>query len=35
MKALVIGGTGPTGPYVVEGLLQRDYEVTIMHGGFH
>lgn len=23
MKALVIGGTGPTGPYVVEGLLQR------------
>ncbi len=35
MKALVIGGTGPTGPYVVDGLLQRGYEVTIMHGGFH
>jgi len=35
MKALVIGGTGPTGPYVVNGLLERGYKVTIMHGGFH
>lgn len=33
--ALVIGGTGPTGPYVVNGLLQRSYEVTILHGGQH
>lgn len=35
MKALVIGGTGPTGPYVVNGLLKRGYQVTILHGGFH
>jgi nucleoside-diphosphate-sugar epimerase len=35
VKALVIGGTGPTGPYVVNGLLERGYKVTIMHGGFH
>lgn len=33
--ALVLGGTGPTGPFIVEGLLDRGYEVTIMHGGFH
>jgi nucleoside-diphosphate-sugar epimerase len=35
MKALVIGGTGPTGPYIVEGLLRREYEVTIYHRGTH
>ena len=35
MKALVIGGTGPTGPYIVEGLLRRGYEVTIYHRGTH
>jgi nucleoside-diphosphate-sugar epimerase len=35
MKALVIGGTGPTGPFVVNGLLARGYEVTILHGGQH
>jgi nucleoside-diphosphate-sugar epimerase len=34
-KALVIGGTGPTGPFVVEGLAQRGYQVTILHGGQH
>jgi nucleoside-diphosphate-sugar epimerase len=33
--ALVIGGTGPTGPVVVDGLLERGYEVTIFHGGHH
>ena len=33
--ALVIGGTGPTGPFVVEGLAHRGYEVTILHGGQH
>lgn len=33
--ALVIGGTGPTGPFVVNGLLERGYDVTIAHGGFH
>ena len=35
MKALIIGGTGPTGPYIVEGLLQRGYQVTILHRGTH
>ena len=34
-KALVIGGTGPSGPYIVNGLLERGYEVTILHGGQH
>ena len=34
-KALVIGGTGPTGPTVVNGLLQRNYDVTILHSGAH
>lgn len=35
MDALVIGGTGPTGPLVVEGLLDRGYRVTIFHSGQH
>ncbi len=35
MKALVIGGTGPSGPFIVEGLLKRGYEVTILHRGTH
>ena len=35
MKALVIGGTGPTGPYLVNGLIEQDYDVTIMHRGTH
>jgi nucleoside-diphosphate-sugar epimerase len=35
MKALVVGGTGPTGPFIVNGLLQRGYEVTIFHRGTH
>ena len=35
MKALVIGGTGPTGPIIVTGLRNRGYEVTILHRGAH
>ncbi len=35
MRALVVGGTGPTGPFLVNGLLQRGYEVTIFHRGTH
>lgn len=35
MKALVIGGTGPTGPHLVAGLLQRGYETTMLHRGVH
>ena len=34
-RALVIGGTGPTGPFVVEGLHARGWNVTILHGGQH
>jgi nucleoside-diphosphate-sugar epimerase len=33
--ALVVGGTGPTGPYVLQGLLDRGFEVTIFHRGTH
>ena len=35
MKALVIGGTGPTGPAVVNGLVDRGYEVVVLHTGRH
>lgn len=34
-SALVIGGTGPTGPFLVQGLLERGHEVTILHRGTH
>ena len=34
-RALVIGGTGPTGQPVVAGLVNRGYEVTILHRGTH
>ena len=33
--ALVVGGTGPTGPFIVEGLKERGWDVTIFHRGFH
>jgi nucleoside-diphosphate-sugar epimerase len=35
MKALVIGGSGPTGPHVLSGLLKRRYDVTMLHRGVH
>lgn len=35
MKALVVGGTGPTGPFLVKGLLDRKFAVTILHRGTH
>lgn len=35
MEALVIGGTGPTGPYIVNGLRERGYKVAILHRGTH
>jgi len=35
MRALVVGGTGPTGPYIVNGLRERGYAVTIFHRGTH
>lgn len=35
MRALVVGGTGPTGPFIVNGLLARGYDVAIFHRGTH
>ena len=35
MRALVIGGTGPTGPHLVQGRLDRGYDVSILHRGTH
>ena len=35
MKALVIGGSGPTGPHVLSGLLDRGHDVTMLHRGVH
>lgn len=35
MRALVIGGTGPTGHYIVNGLVARGYQVEILHRGTH
>lgn len=35
MKALVIGGTGPTGHLIVNGLLRRGFTVTMLHTGRH
>src|SRR5215467_6686277 len=34
-KALVVGGTGPSGPFLVNGLRDRGYEVAIFHRGTH
>lgn len=31
--ALVIGGTGPTGPHLIRGLLERGYSVTMLNRG--
>ena len=33
--ALVVGGTGPSGPFLVNGLRERGYAVTIFHRGTH
>lgn len=35
LTALVIGGTGPTGHFIVNGLLARGYRVAILHTGNH
>lgn len=34
-RALIVGGTGPTGPHVIQGLLERGYATTIFHRGTH
>jgi nucleoside-diphosphate-sugar epimerase len=33
--ALVVGGTGATGPGIVAALRGRDYDVTVYHRGLH
>lgn len=33
--ALVVGGTGPTGPHLVQGLAERGLSVTVFHSGRH
>jgi nucleoside-diphosphate-sugar epimerase len=35
LKALVIGGSGPTGPHIVEGLRQRGFQVATLNRGVH
>lgn len=35
LKALVIGGTGPSGHLIVNGLLKRGYQVAMLHTGRH
>jgi len=34
-SALIVGGTGPSGPFLVNGLRDRGYAVTILHRGTH
>jgi nucleoside-diphosphate-sugar epimerase len=34
-RVLVVGGTGPTGIPLVEGLVERGHEVAILHRGLH
>ncbi|GAA1947852.1 hypothetical protein GCM10009798_03730 [Nocardioides panacihumi] len=33
--ALLVGGSGPTGPHVAHGLAERGYDVTLLHRGTH
>ncbi len=33
--ALVVGGTGPTGHFIVNGLIARGFDVAILHTGRH
>lgn len=35
MDALIIGGTGPTGPFIIDGLVERGYNPVILHRGTH
>jgi len=35
VRALVIGGTGPTGHLIVNGLVARGFRVAILHTGRH
>jgi nucleoside-diphosphate-sugar epimerase len=33
--ALVVGGTGPSGPHIVCGLVDRGFKVSMLHSGRH
>ncbi|HEX4865162.1 MAG TPA: hypothetical protein VFV02_13915 [Acidimicrobiales bacterium] len=35
VTALIIGGTGPTGPAIARGLEDRGHTVTLLHSGNH
>ncbi len=35
VRILVIGGTGPTGLPIVQGLVEHGHDVTILHRGLH
>ncbi|HET9629237.1 MAG TPA: NAD-dependent epimerase/dehydratase family protein [Novosphingobium sp.] len=35
MDILVIGGTGQTGPLIIQGLVDEGHNVTILHSGKH
>ena len=35
MRILVVGGTGPTGLPIVQGLVEHGHDVTILHRGLH
>ena len=35
MRTLVIGGSGSTGIPVLQGLLDRGHDVTMLHRGVH
>lgn len=35
MKALLVGGTGPTGVPIARGLVERGYELAVFHRGAH
>lgn len=34
-RALIVGGTGPSGPHLVKGLVERGFEVAMFHTGRH
>lgn len=34
-RALLVGGTGPSGPHMLAGLVERGFDVTMFHTGRH
>ena len=34
-RALLVGGTGPSGPHLLTGLIDRDFEIAMFHTGRH